>query len=86
MDCQTKSKILSDDGCIAEVHNSAKVWIAHSEYTISKQPIDGEFNTIVEYRYQSGIPKKRKLPEFGYVYSTSKSEFLLQISKMISAI
>jgi hypothetical protein len=47
------------------------VWVAHSEYTISKQPIGGEINTIGECRYQSGIPKKRKVSEFGYVYSIS---------------
>jgi DNA-binding CsgD family transcriptional regulator len=25
-------------------YNSAKVWIAHTEYTISKKTIDGEMN------------------------------------------
>jgi len=30
--------------CIADIHNSAKVWIAHTEYTFSKKTIDGEMN------------------------------------------
>jgi hypothetical protein len=45
---------------IAGIDNLAKVWVAHSEYTISKNPIAGEQNTIWDCRYESGIPKKRK--------------------------
>ena len=67
--------------CIADIHNLAKVWVAHSEYTISNKPIDGEINPIWDCRYQSGIPKKRKVSEFGYVYSicTFRSAYFLQI-------
>jgi hypothetical protein len=55
----------SDCGSIAVIHNSAKVWVAHTEYTISKNPVAGEQNTIWDCRYESDIPKKRKVFEFG---------------------
>ena len=59
---------------IAEVHNSAKVWISYSEYTIAKQPIDGKINTIGECRYDSDIPKNQNVFDLGYVYSIGSLE------------
>ncbi len=59
---------------IADLHNSAKVWVAHTEYTVSQKTIDGEMNTICDYRYVSSIPKKRNVFDFGYVYSICKYE------------
>jgi len=37
---------------IAEVQNSAKVWISHSEYTISESHLDGG---ILQLRYKTKI-------------------------------
>ena len=42
-----------DGGFIAGIHNLAEVWVAHSEYTISNKPIDGEINPIWDCRYQT---------------------------------
>jgi len=53
--------------CIAATRTPGDVWVAHTEYTISKKTIAGETNTIWDCRYASSIPKKRKLFEFGYV-------------------
>jgi hypothetical protein len=32
-----KCKNYCDDGFIAAIHNLAKVWVAHTEYTISEK-------------------------------------------------
>jgi hypothetical protein len=50
---------------IAEIHNWAKVWIAYTEYTISKKTIAGKIIALLDCRYISSIPKKRKVFEFG---------------------
>ncbi len=54
---------------IAGLHNSAEVWVSYTEYTVSQKTIDGEMNTICDYRYVSSIPKKRNVFDFGYVYN-----------------
>ncbi len=56
-------------GLIAPTESFTKLWIAHTEYTVSQKTIDGEMNTICDYRYISSIPIKRKVFEFGYVYN-----------------
>ena len=53
----------SQNGCIAAIHNPAKVWVAYTEYTLSQKTIDGEINTICDFRYESSIPKKRKVSD-----------------------
>ncbi|MDB4442341.1 hypothetical protein N9219_02860 [bacterium] len=68
-DCQMIYAIICDCPFIAAIHNSAKLWVAHTEYTISKKSIAGEIVTIWDCRYDRGIPKKWKVSEFGHVYS-----------------
>ena len=59
---------------IAAIESFAKLWITHTEYTVSQKTIDEEMNTICDYRYVSSIPKKRKVFDFGYVYSIGTFE------------
>jgi hypothetical protein len=38
-------------GLIAPTESFAKLCIAHTEYTVSQKTIDGEINTICDFRY-----------------------------------
>jgi hypothetical protein len=66
---------------IADLYNSAKVWVSYTEYTVFQSTIAREMKTIWDCRYKSSIPKKRKMFEFGYVYNicTFESPDFLQI-------
>ena len=63
--------ILGGGDCvsIAPTEFFAKLWITHTEYTVSQKTIDGEINTICDFRYVSSIQKKREAFGFVYVYS-----------------
>jgi hypothetical protein len=52
VDVLMKGAISHDFGLIAEVHNSAKVWITYTEYTISESNAGGE---ILHLRYKNNI-------------------------------
>jgi len=52
-------------GFIAVIESFAKLWITHTEYTVSQKTIDGEMNTICDYKYVSSIPEKRKVFDIG---------------------
>ena len=54
-----------DCGSTAGRHNSVKMWVEHTEYTVSQKIIDGEMNTICDYRYENSIPKIRNVFDFG---------------------
>ena len=41
-----------DDGFIAEVHNLAKVWVSHTQYTIADSKIGAE---ILQLGYKTDI-------------------------------
>ena len=40
---------ISRNGLIAAIHNSAKVWVTTTEYTLSQTAIDGEIKTICDF-------------------------------------
>jgi len=65
--------------CIAEIQNSAKVWVAYTEYALSQKTIDGEINTICDFRYGSSIPKKRKVLDLVDVYSIGALEITIYL-------
>ena len=56
---------VSGNGFIAVIHNSAKVWVSYGEYTISKKTIAGEIIALLNWRYQSCIPKQGKVLALG---------------------
>jgi len=47
---------LSDYGFIAATEFFAKLGVSHTEYTVSKKTIDGEINTICDFRYVDVTP------------------------------
>jgi len=49
LDVLKKGEKICDVSLIAVIHNSAKVWITYTEYTLSQKTIDGEINTICDF-------------------------------------